>query len=77
MSTDEEEFSTTWVGGHALIIEFGDCEIYGMCQCWLAGGPDIRNHFGMIRPDQSLDTFSPKWERHVMQDVRSVQGSRS
>lgn len=53
-----EEFPATWAGGHALVIEFGDCELIARCQC---GVP-----FGDVRPDQSLDSFAPAWERHAM-----------
>lgn len=74
---DEEEFSTTWAGGHALIIEFGDEEIYGSCQCLTARkpAPDFDEFmikgFGIIRPDQGLDSIMRKWERHVMTLRRS------
>lgn len=44
---------------HALVVTYGDCEFYGECRCGAAT-------FGMIRPDQSLDTFVPAWERHSM-----------
>jgi len=60
----EETFPATWEGGHALVVEYGDCELYGRCQC---GTP-----FGSIRPNQSIDTaFVQKWERHVMTEVPS------
>lgn len=52
---------TTWEGGHALVIEYGDCELYGRCQC---GKP-----FGMITPDKPLDRFAGPWERHAMTEV--------
>ncbi len=58
----EEEFLTTWEGGHALIVEYGDCEFYGRCQCG--------KKFGMVTPDRFTDgCFSGKWERHVMRDL--------
>lgn len=57
-ATVEEDFPATWEGGHALVVEFGDEELPGRCQCGTS--------FGMIRPDQSLDTFVGPWERHVM-----------
>lgn len=58
----DEDFRTTWEGGHALVIEYGDCEFYGRCQC----GKD----FGMVTPDRFRDdTFGGKWERHVMTEV--------
>lgn len=49
----------SWEGGHALVVEYGDCELYGQCSCGQS--------FGMIRPNQSIDkVFAAKWERHVM-----------
>jgi hypothetical protein len=54
----DEEFEATWAGGHALVIEYGDCEMYGRCQCG--------KRFGMNTPDVSLDAFSTPWEQHVM-----------
>jgi hypothetical protein len=61
---DEENFTTTWEGGHALVIEYGDCEFYARCQCQkILGGP--------LRPDQSWDAFGLAWEKHVMTEVRS------
>jgi hypothetical protein len=57
----DEEFPATWDGGHALIVEYGDCEMYGRCQC--------KKDFGIIRPNQSLDLFAGKWERHIMTEV--------
>jgi hypothetical protein len=59
---DDEDSVTTWEGGHALVIEYGDCEFYGRCQC----GKD----FGMVTPDKFRDdVFGAKWERHVMTEV--------
>lgn len=55
----DEEFQTTWEGGHALITEYGDCEFYGRCQCGA--------EFGMVTPNRYRDdAFGAKWERHVM-----------
>jgi hypothetical protein len=54
----DEEFEATWQGGHALVIEYGDCEMYGRCQCGAK--------FGMNTPDKPLDAFATPWERHVM-----------
>lgn len=54
----DPEFPTTWAGGHALVIEYGDCEMYGRCQCG--------ERFGMNTPDKPLDRFAGPWERHVM-----------
>ena len=61
---DEGDFATTWEGGHALVVEYGDCEFYGRCQC----GKD----FGMVTPNRFKDdVFGAKWERHVMTEVTS------
>lgn len=55
----DEEFTATWAGGHALVIEYGDCEFYGRRQCG--------ETFGMVKPDRFHDdAFGDKWERHVM-----------
>lgn len=54
----DPEFPATWDGGHSLVIEFGDCEIFGRCQCG--------ETFGSTTPDKSLDGFASPWERHVM-----------
>lgn len=54
----DEEFEATWQGGHALVIEFGDEEMYGRCQCG--------KRFGMNTPDKPLDAFAQPWEHHVM-----------
>jgi hypothetical protein len=58
----DPEFPTLLTGGHALIVEYGDCEFYGWCQC---GKP-----LGMTTPDRFRDgVFSGPWERHVMTEV--------
>ncbi|MFD9445005.1 hypothetical protein [Streptomyces sp. NPDC060001] len=58
----DPEFPTTLEGGHALIVEYGDCEFYGYCQCGKA--------LGTVRPDKFRDdVFGGKWERHVMTEV--------
>lgn len=54
----DPDFPATWGGGHALVIEYGDCEMYGRCQCG--------ERFGMATPDKPLDRFAGPWERHVM-----------
>lgn len=58
----DDDFATTWEGGHALVVEYGDCEFYGRCQC----GKD----FGMVTPDKyHADVYGSAWERHVMTEV--------
>lgn len=54
----DEDFPTTWEGGHALVIEYGDCELYGRCQCG--------ERFGMVTPDKPIDRFAGPWENHAM-----------
>jgi hypothetical protein len=61
---DDDEFTTTLNGGHALIVEYGDCEFYGTCQCGTT--------FGMVTPDRfGEDVFGSAWERHVSTEVSS------
>ena len=43
---------------HYLIVRAGDCEFWGECSCG--------KRFGMTKPDQSLDVFGLRWERHVL-----------
>ncbi len=57
----DPDFRETLAGGHALIVEYGDCELIGSCQCGAK--------FGRTTPDASLDTFVPGWERHCMTEV--------
>ncbi len=59
MSDDTERAS--WEGGHALVVELGDCELHARCQC---GAP-----FGFIPVNKPLDRFAGPWERHVMTEV--------
>jgi hypothetical protein len=54
----DDEFPASWIGGHSLVIEFGDEEFLARCQC---GHP-----LGVCRPSDSLDKFQLPWERHVM-----------
>lgn len=57
----DPDFQATLGGGHALIVEYGDEELLGRCQC---GKP-----LGTLRPDQPIDRFADGWERHVMTEV--------
>lgn len=59
----DEEFEATLAGGHALVLEHGDCETYGTCQCG--------RKFGVITPDIPLDHFGRPWEQHLMTEVSS------
>ncbi|MEE4546494.1 hypothetical protein V2S66_31580 [Streptomyces sp. V4-01] len=54
----DPEFPATWAGGHALVIEYGDEELHGRCQCG--------ERFTPQRPDKPIDRFAGPWERHVM-----------
>jgi hypothetical protein len=53
-----DEFPATWEGGHALVIEFGDEELHGRCQCG--------EQLGTRRPDEGLDGFGDPWAGHVV-----------
>jgi hypothetical protein len=53
----DPDFTETLAGGHALIVEYGDCELIGSCQCG--------RRFGTTTPAASLDTFVDPWERHT------------
>ncbi|MEU6279785.1 hypothetical protein [Streptomyces sp. NPDC047028] len=57
----DPDFRETLAGGHALVIEYGDCELHASCQCG--------KRLGMTTPDASLDTFARPWERHCMTEV--------
>jgi hypothetical protein len=65
VAAEEEPLPLTFKeGGHALMVEYGDCEFYGSCQCGV--------EFGMTRPDQRWDeTFGTKWEQHVLELEKS------
>ena len=54
----DDEMPATLRGGHALVVEYGDCELYGRCQCGIG--------FGAVTPDKTLERFAQRWERHVM-----------
>lgn len=57
----DPDFRETLGGGHALVVEYGDCELVASCQC---GKP-----LGETTPDASVDTFLPGWERHTNTEV--------
>ncbi|MFJ7049001.1 hypothetical protein ACIQVC_37185 [Streptomyces sp. NPDC101112] len=57
----DPDFRECLGGGHALVVEYGDCELLGSCQC---GKP-----LGQTTPDASLDTFAGPWERHTNTEV--------
>ncbi|MFJ2780214.1 hypothetical protein [Kitasatospora sp. NPDC087315] len=55
----DPEYPATLAGGHALILQYGDCEFITSCQC----GHDIATH----RPDQlDLNAIATAWEHHVI-----------
>ncbi|MEU6340230.1 hypothetical protein ABZ883_04675 [Streptomyces sp. NPDC046977] len=60
-SPDDDVERASWEGGHALIVELGDCELHGRCQCG--------TQLGTVRVDKPLDDLACSWERHVMVDV--------
>lgn len=57
------DFPETLAGGHALVVECGDCVMHASCQC---GYP-----LGTTTLAASLDTFVPGWERHTAPDLRT------
>lgn len=54
----DTEFPATWMGGHALILEFSDEWFTARCQC---GEP-----LGEGNPTTNFNRFAGPWERHVM-----------
>ena len=57
----DREFPASWMGGHALVIEFGDEELIAACEC---GKP-----LGTGTPATLLNEFAAPWERHVMTEA--------
>ncbi|MEV5163891.1 hypothetical protein AB0K66_04585 [Streptomyces werraensis] len=55
------EFRETRAGGHALVVEYGDCELLGSCQCG--------RRLGRVTPDKPIDHLAGLWERHTMTEV--------
>lgn len=55
------EFRETLAGGHALVVEYGDCELIGSCQCG--------RRLGTLLPDRPLDHLAGLWERHTTTEV--------
>jgi hypothetical protein len=60
----DPDFPETLAGGHALVLQYGDCEVIGSCQCGKG--------FGMTGPDASLDTFAAPWERHTTTELTAA-----
>lgn len=60
----DPDFRETLSGGHALIVQYGDCEFIGNCQCGRS--------LGTVTPDKFRDdVFASAWERHCMTEVAS------
>ncbi|MDT6983701.1 hypothetical protein ACFSUJ_12005 [Streptomyces lusitanus] len=55
------EFRETRAGGHALLVEYGDCELLGSCQCG--------RRLGRVTPDKPIDHLAGLWERHTMTEL--------
>ncbi|MFD5656971.1 hypothetical protein [Streptomyces hirsutus] len=55
------EFRETLAGGHALVIEYGDCEVFGSCQCG--------RRLGVVPPAKPIDALAGLWERHTTTEV--------
>jgi hypothetical protein len=63
-SPPDIEFRETLAGGHALLVEHGDCELIGTCQCGRA--------LGRITQAGSVDQLAALWERHTCTELPAV-----
>lgn len=54
----DPEFRETWAGGHAMIVQYGDCEFIASCQCGL--------HLVTLRPDEPTSVMFARWAAHTM-----------
>ncbi|WP_320784143.1 hypothetical protein [Streptomyces sp. CRN 30] len=66
-ATPADEFTETLAGGHALIVEHGDCEFHGSCQCG--------RRLGILRPDAPIDRLAGAWERHTLTELTELTAS--
>ncbi|MGW0795139.1 hypothetical protein [Streptomyces sp. NPDC002692] len=60
-SEPDADFPATLAGGHSLVVEYGDCELHGSCQCG--------RRLGTITPAGSADHLAGLWERHVLTEL--------
>jgi hypothetical protein len=60
----DTEFRETLAGGHALVVEYGDCELLGSCQCG--------RRLGRITPGKPLDALAVPWERHTCTELTTA-----
>jgi hypothetical protein len=60
----DSEAVETLAGGHALIIQHGDRELIGSCQCGRA--------LGRITPAGSVDHLAGLWERHTTTELTAT-----
>lgn len=63
----DEEFRESLAGGHALIIQYGDCELIGSCQCG--------RRLARITPGKRLDALAVPWERHTCTELPILASS--
>ncbi|MEU3683720.1 hypothetical protein AB0E99_22670 [Streptomyces sp. NPDC030592] len=63
----DTEFPETLAGGHALVVEYGDCEFHGSCQCG--------RRLGTVRPSTPVDVLAAKWERHTCTELPTLTAS--
>ncbi|MGW5509935.1 hypothetical protein ACWEV9_19490 [Streptomyces albogriseolus] len=63
------EFRETLAGGHALVVQYGDCELLGSCQCG--------RRLGRVTPDRPIDHLAGLWERHTMTELPTPAPSGS
>lgn len=57
----DTDFVETLAGGHALFVQFGDCEFIGTCQCGRI--------LGRITQAGSVDHLVGLWERHTTTEL--------
>ncbi|WP_328439321.1 hypothetical protein OHA71_23575 [Streptomyces sp. NBC_00444] len=60
----DTEFPESLAGGHALIVEYGDCETHGSCQCG--------RRLGRTTQGVRLDALAVPWTRHVCTDLPAL-----
>ncbi|MFZ4206813.1 hypothetical protein ACOZE4_18445 [Streptomyces griseoincarnatus] len=66
-SPPDKEFRETLAGGHALVVQYGDCELLGSCQCG--------RRLGRVTPDRPIDHLAGLWERHTMTELPTLAAS--
>ncbi|MFI5685857.1 hypothetical protein [Streptomyces sp. NPDC051636] len=60
----DPDFPETLAGGHALVLQFGGCELIGTCQCGRVLGRTTSNG--------TADSLAALWERHTCTELSST-----